>query len=168
MAEKVEQAKYESRFIVGRKAILEARLDMNTHPLSNKKSLESESIGKKIIPADKAGHVQTDMPLLHAYELMTKQQMQTLPVTENGRLRGVITLETVAQYVPQPNQAMLQTTLNDVMETNPITLSPETTVHKAAKVMLAEEIDMIPVVDKEDRWLGIIRLEDILQIMMRS
>lgn len=168
MEKKLTQIERDSRFIVGRQAILEARLDMNTQSVKSTNYEELGSVAKWMIPAEDMGHVKADMPLLHAYELMTKEQVGTLPVVENGRLQGIITLETVAQYVPQPNQAMLKTTLNDIMETDPFMLSPETAVQEAAKLMLSKEMDAVPIVDEKDMLLGIIRLEDILHIITRA
>ena len=168
MDKKQTQTKSNSRFIVGRQAILEARLNMNTQSVKSKSYVELGSVTKWMIPAQNVGTVDADMPLLHAYELMTKQDLSSLPVTENGRLQGIIKQDTLARYLPQPNPAMLQPILNDVMTTDPLTLLPETAVQEAAKLMLAKEIDTIPVVDEDNILLGIIRLEDILHIITRA
>ena len=141
---------------------------MGTQSMGNENYKELGSVTKWMIPAENVGTVTAEMPVLHAYELMTKQELSSLPVTENGRLLGTITRQTTAGYVPQSNQAMAQTTLNEVMTTDPLTLPPETAVQEAAKLMLAEEIDTIPIVDEANILLGIIRLEDILYIITRA
>lgn len=136
------------------------------------------SVEKWMLPADSVVSVAPETPLLHALEMMTKQQLPALPVTENGRLLGLITLETAENYLSTPSQTAPsdgqirqtngQTAVGDIMETNPTTVSPTVSVKKAAKTMLAAERDDILVVDQDERWLGMLRLEDILHMVARS
>lgn len=129
----------------------------------------------------KDGMVSLDLstPLPRAYEIMKEQQLESLPVTKNGRLRGIITLETAKSYVPNPSpeaarqgaevkNAMTQTAVGDVMDQHPAKVLPETAISELAKTMLAEEIEMISVVDQNDMWLGMIRLKDILHMVAKS
>ena len=178
MDKKTQQDKFGSRFIVGRKEILDARLDLNTRSKEKAKPMDFGSVEKWMLPADSVVSVAPDTPLLHAHEMMTKQQLPALSVTENGRLLGVITLETAENYLSTPSQTAPsdgqirqtngQTAVRDIMETNPTTVSPTVSIKKAAKTMLAAERDDILVVDQDERWLGMLRLEDILHMVARS
>ena len=180
MDKNAQKDKFGSRFIVGRKEILNARLDLNTRSKERVTQMEFGSVEKWMLPADAESVVSVtpDMPLLHAREIMTKQQLAALPVTENDRLRGVITLETAENYLPPPSQTapsdgqiqqtIGQTAVADIMDNNPTTVSPTLSVKKAAKTMLAAERDDILVVDQDGKWVGTLRLEDILHMVARS
>lgn len=140
--------------------------------------MEFGSVEKWMLPAENAASVTSDMPLLHAHEVMTKQQLPALPVTDNGRLRGVITLETAETYLSTPTQTapsdgqiqqtIGQTAVADIMDPNPTTVLPTSSIKKAAKTMLATEREAVFVVDQDGRWVGLIRLEDILHMVTRS
>jgi predicted transcriptional regulator len=54
------------------------------------------------------------------------------------------------------------------MDQHPAKVLPETAISEVAKTMLAEEIEMISVVDQNDMWLGMIRLKDILHMVAKS
>lgn len=178
MDEKTKQDEFGSRFIVGRKEILDARLDLNIQSKEKAMPMDYGFVEKWMLPADSVVSISPDMPLLNVHAMMTKQELPVLPVTENGRLLGVITLETAENYLPTPiqtapsdgqvKQTIGQTAVSDIMDPNPTTISPALSVKKAAKTMLVEQIDEILVVADDDTWLGILRLDDILQMVSRS
>jgi CBS domain-containing protein len=50
----------------------------------------------------------------------------------------------------------------DVMVTNVITIQPDASVREVAKILLANRISAVPVVDKSDRLLGIVSEADLI------
>jgi CBS domain-containing protein len=52
-------------------------------------------------------------------------------------------------------------TVADVMSVDPRTVSPQTVVREAAKIMLGEDIGSVPVVDQDGMLVGIITDRDI-------
>lgn len=174
----------DSRFIVGRQDIREARLDMISgrkgEPMGKKdEPMILGAVEKYMLPAANVVTVGPEMPLLHAREIIGEQATDSLPVLEDWHLLGVLTLDSIERYLPDYTLGMLpdiepldQETIlmvvNDVMNHNPITIAPQTSIKEAAELMLGEKVDLIPVIDQEETFLGIIRLVDILHMIARS
>ncbi|MFO7679777.1 MAG: CBS domain-containing protein [Chloroflexota bacterium] len=167
-----------SRFIVGRKEILQARLDMTAPSKGKAEKMDFGTVGDWMLPAEQAASVKSDLPLLHAHEIMVKKGLSSLPVTENGRLLGVIFPKTISPYLPDNSsqttgvaslsQAAQHATLGDVIKDEPLSVGVQTTIQEAAQLMLSKDMESIPVIDDDKRLLGIILLADILHIVTRS
>ncbi len=52
--------------------------------------------------------------------------------------------------------------VNDIMETNVITVTPETEIVQAAKLLLQNHINGVPVIDKSGKLVGILCQSDII------
>jgi len=146
---------------------------------SNTKAIENSRVEDWMRQKDTMVSAEPDTTLRHASEIMKEAQLESLPITENGRLLGIITQGTIERYLPsrsptptpsswQLNQAIKQTAVGNIMNDNPMTLSPEAPLKLAAKMMLAEQVETIPVVNINEELVGIIRLQDILHMLSRS
>jgi len=71
---------------------------------------------------------------------MTQRGMETLRVDQGSRLR----------------------TVADIMRRDVVAVSPETSVQRAARVLLDHETPGLPVVDRAGRVVGILREEDLM------
>ncbi|MGC0336764.1 CBS domain-containing protein [Streptomyces sp. SLBN-8D4] len=60
------------------------------------------------------------------------------------------------------------TTAGDLMSTPAITVHPEQRVSDAARVMERHHVDRLPVVDEEDRLIGIATRRDLLRVFLRT
>ncbi|MDX3696749.1 CBS domain-containing protein [Streptomyces europaeiscabiei] len=60
------------------------------------------------------------------------------------------------------------TTARDLMSTPAITVHPEQRVADAARVMERHRVDRLPVVDEEDRLIGIATRRDLLRVFLRT
>lgn len=90
------------------------------------------------------------MPLLHAHEIMVKKGLSSLPVTENGRLLGVVFPKTISPYLPDTSsqttgvaslsQAAQHATLGDVIKDEPLSVGVQTTIQEAAQLMLSKDM----------------------------
>lgn len=94
-----------------------------------------------------------------ALQLMKLHSIRHLPVVEDGRLVGLVTESTIRQYA-RPEE--LGRPLREIMILNPITVSPDTTVDAAARIIYRHKIGSLPVVEG-DRLVGIITITDILE-----
>jgi CBS domain-containing protein len=52
------------------------------------------------------------------------------------------------------------------MKRNVIAVSPDTTAHEAAQIVVSHRIGTLPVVDEIDVLVGVVRLEDLLRVFM--
>jgi CBS domain-containing protein len=107
--------------------------------------------------------VDQTMLLSDAEKLMTAQKIRRLPVMDNGRLAGIITLSDI-----RSTRAADQSIVAQIMTPNPIVVSPDATVGEAAQLMLEHRISGLPVVDARGRLVGIITESDIFRLVVRD
>jgi|SRR5271166_1071864 len=94
--------------------------------------------------------------------LMHAGGFRRMPVIDRGKLVGIITDHDVRKY---SGDLLLTTKVADAMSRNPITIDPNTTVERAANLMLLHKIGGLPVVDG-DKLVGIITTTDILKAFL--
>ncbi|MFM7450322.1 MAG: CBS domain-containing protein [Leptolyngbyaceae cyanobacterium] len=129
------------------------------------------------------------MPLTDAIKLLAERRISGLPVVENGKLVGVVAesdlmwresgvtpppyimlldsviyLENPARYERELHKALGQT-VGDVMTRNPVTISPDATLAKAARLMHERSIQRLPVLDAAGQVVGILTRGDIVRMM---
>ena len=80
-------------------------------------------------------------------------------VDEDDRLRGVARLVTLLQADPDAP-------LIDVSDTDPVRVGPDSDVPDVAVLMTDYNLITIPVVDDGRRLLGVITVDDVLEVML--
>lgn len=106
-----------------------------------------------------------------AARLMFRNRVSGLPVIdENAGLVGIITeadflrLEVSREEDAEPAPVE---TVGEVMNKGVVTVDPAMSIYEAAKIMVVQDIKRLPVVDPEDRLLGIISRADIVSLFTR-
>lgn len=114
--------------------------------------------------------VSRDTELREAARLMFRNRVSGLPITEpDGTLIGIITeadflrLEVERQEGARDQVA----TVGEVMSIGVVTIRPEMEIYEAAKIMTVQEVKRLPVVDDDNRLLGVISRADIVSIFTR-
>lgn len=105
-------------------------------------------------------------PLPDAYALMQERRVRRLPVMEAGKLVGIITLGDLRQAnvtVGNPEAAKMRVEL--VMTENVVTVTPQTSLRDAAKLMIKHKVSGLPVMDGPE-LVGIITESDIFRAVM--
>jgi IMP dehydrogenase len=91
-----------------------------------------------------------------ALELMKKYKISGVPITENGKLVGIITNRDL-RFETNFNQP-----INDVMTKDHLITAPVgTTLPEAQKIMGAHRIEKLPLVDNQGYLKGLITIKDI-------
>lgn len=103
--------------------------------------------------------VAPNQSIQEAASLMSQHNVGSLPVVENGQLRGMITdrditLRSTAQGLDG------NTTVSQCMSTDLVQGTPDMDVHDAAKLMAQGQIRRLPVVENQ-RLLGMVSLGDL-------
>ncbi|WP_028315427.1 CBS domain-containing protein [Desulfatibacillum aliphaticivorans] len=106
--------------------------------------------------------VDVNASISEAIKLMQGNSIRHLPVVEKGGvLRGFVTLSDLKQGLIPSMVGDLS--LTDLMIKNPITVKPDEDVEDAAQIIYRKKIGGLPVVDDNNRLLGIITVTDILR-----
>jgi acetoin utilization protein AcuB len=97
-----------------------------------------------------------DMPVVEAKQLMGMHRIRHLPVTDSGRLMGMITDRDIRLNLPSPatslsvwevNFLLAKLTVQSAMTKAVITVEPERDIAEAGRIMLDHKIGALPVVD---------------------
>lgn len=112
-----------------------------------------------------------DTPIKAAARLMVRNKVSGLPVVdENTRVVGIITeadflrLEVAREEAddPQPVERVEQ-----VMNRSVLTINPDATVTEAARIMVVNDVNRLPVTDISGKSLGIISRLDVVAAFTR-
>lgn len=109
----------------------------------------------------------TDAPddtLLEASAKMWQQQTGSLLIVEDDALIGIVTERDLLKHVAEGREPK-SVSLRDVMTTNVVTITPETTMHDAARIMFDHWFRHLPVVTDSGEIVGIISLRDLLTLV---
>lgn len=115
---------------------------------------------------------QTTLP--EAHRLMKECNIRRLPVVANSRLVGIITLGDIREASPsnatslsiyELHYLLSRLTVGEIMTRDPITITSDTSIEAAARLMLEHKIGGLPVVDGT-RLVGIITESDIFRLLV--
>jgi acetoin utilization protein AcuB len=99
--------------------------------------------------------------LATAQAKMLSGKFRRLPVTKDGKLVGMITDRDMRQHTGFYER----TKVNAALSENLVTVTPETTLEEASKLLLEHKIGGLPVLDKGS-LVGIITTSDILKAFL--
>jgi CBS domain-containing protein len=120
--------------------------------------------------------IQPKTTLPEAHRLMSESHIRRLPVVQNGRLVGIVTLGDVREASPsdatslsiyEMHYLLAKLTVESIMTREPLTISPQASIRQAAQLMLEHKIGGIPVVEGE-RLVGIITESDIFRVLAQE
>jgi acetoin utilization protein AcuB len=118
--------------------------------------------------------VRPDDPIRHAMELLKGHHIRQLPVVEDGKVVGIITdrdlreasaSSAISLSIWELNYLLEQTTVKEIMTKDVITITSETPVEEAARLIHDLKIGGLPVVD-EEKLVGIITEVDLLEMFL--
>jgi len=116
-------------------------------------------------------------PLLEAHRLMSEQNIRRLLVMTRDRLVGIVTRgdirgaeasDATTLSIWELNYLIAKIKIKDVMTRNPISISEDATIDKAAQLMLEKKISGLPVVNTDGKLVGIITESDIFRIVVQE
>lgn len=114
--------------------------------------------------------VSADTGLREAARLMFRNRVSGLPITDdNGTLIGIISEADFLRLEVERQEGTRDQgdTVGDVMSRGVVTVRPNVEIYEAAKIMAVQEVKRLPVVDDDDRLLGVISRADIVSIFTR-
>jgi CBS domain-containing protein len=105
--------------------------------------------------------VTPDVSACKAAELMATLDVGAIPIVENGAPVGVVTDRDLTLRVVARNLDAGMTRVEDVMTSNPVTLSEQCDVREAAELMKKRQVRRIVVLDDQRKVAGIVSLADL-------
>jgi len=115
--------------------------------------------------------VSPDTRIKEAARLMFRHRVSGLPVVDaDGRLSGIITeadflrMEVARNEADEPKPVE---TVGEVMSSGVVTVASDAEITEAAKIMVIQDVKRLPVVDSDNKMLGIIARLDIVAVFTR-
>ncbi|MBW2119772.1 MAG: CBS domain-containing protein [Deltaproteobacteria bacterium] len=109
-----------------------------------------------------------------ADKLFHEHNIRTLPVTEEGKLAGVITdrdlkrasaSDATSLSRHEVSYLLSRIKMAEIMTRDPVTVPPDYTVEETAEVLFENRISGVPVVDKGE-LVGIITKDDLFRVLV--
>jgi len=120
--------------------------------------------------------VEASSPISAAHHLMKNNGIRRLPVINNNKLVGIVTIGDVREASPSDattlsiwelNYLWAQLTAEKIMTRNVITVTSNTPILDAAEIMLEQKVSGLPVVD-EGKLVGMLTESDVFRMLIKS
>jgi CBS domain-containing protein len=116
--------------------------------------------------------VTPDMTMREVEALFEKYDFYSFPVIEDGGVTGIVTkldflkhfIFTPTSIIPRYDQ-LLDDKIRTIMNPKVFTVSSDTPLTRVLELMVETRIRSFPVVDNENRLLGVISREDIMKML---
>ena len=109
--------------------------------------------------------ITSDVDVVFAFEKLMENKISSLPVQQNGELIGIITATDVGHNLIL-DKYELGTSVKEIMISPVVTVSPDSTIEEAVKIMKDNVssgiLNQLPVVE-DGKLVGIISDGDIIQ-----
>ena len=118
--------------------------------------------------------VRQDMPITDALNMMRREHIRRAPVIKDGKLIGIVSDKDLLNASPSPatslsvwemNYLLSKITVKDVMTKDVLTVTEDTPIEEAARIMADNKIGGLPVV-RNDGVVGIITETDLFKIFL--
>lgn len=111
--------------------------------------------------------VTPDTFVYEALEIMVDKNVSALVVMENDKLAGIFTEKDYARKVVLKGKASKETKIGEIMTSNLVTVTPESSIDDCMHVMTERFIRHLPVV-KDDQLIGIISIGDVVKSIIED
>jgi len=115
-----------------------------------------------------------DLPITEALNLMKKERIRRAPVVKDGKLVGIVSDKDLVNASPSPvttlsiwemNYLLSKVTVSEVMSTNLLTVTEDTPIEQAARIMADNKIGGLPVL-RDGHVVGIITETDLFKVFL--
>jgi CBS domain-containing protein len=120
--------------------------------------------------------IEADRPVSEVLDCFSQYPIHHLPVVSKGKLVGMLSSADVMKlefFVPKSatNRARFlddRVTIEQLMRTPVVSLEPHASIDEAAERMIAGGVHAAPVVDEDERVIGIVTTSDVIHSLMHG
>jgi signal-transduction protein with cAMP-binding, CBS, and nucleotidyltransferase domain len=106
--------------------------------------------------------VEAGATVYRAIELMAEGQVGALVVTKAGKLVGIVSERDYARKVILMGRASQSTSVEAIMTSEVVTVTPETSLQECMQLMTSRRIRHLPVLDG-DQLIGMVSIGDVVR-----
>jgi len=118
----------------------------------------------------KKGHdiwsISPDTTVYEALQMMADKNVGALVVLENGELVGIFSERDYARKIVLQGKTSRQTAVSEIMTSRVNCVHPEQTTDECMALMTAKHIRHLPVLDEDDRLVGVISIGDVVKAII--
>lgn len=111
--------------------------------------------------------VPANTSVLNALRVMMEKNISALLILEERQLLGIFTERDYARKIILQGKASADTLLNEVMTSQPITVSPEDSLDHCMQTMTDKHIRHLPVV-QGDQLIGMVSIGDVVKFIIED
>ena len=111
--------------------------------------------------------VAPEQQLADAVNVMSSHDIGSLVVMEHGELAGMLTFREVIQAVVKNGGALGDAKVRSVMDTHPLTCTPDTEIDEVRRMMLGRHARYLPLMT-ERTLMGVISFYDVAKAVVAS
>ncbi|HUV59248.1 MAG TPA: CBS and ACT domain-containing protein [Desulfatiglandales bacterium] len=114
-------------------------------------------------------NVPSNTTISDAKKIMDAHKIRRLPIVDRGKLVGIVTEHRLEAYTPSKATSLSvweigyllgNTTVKEIMEKNPVTVTPEMTVEEALAIAQDRKVGSLLVVERNGQLIGIVTTND--------
>ena len=105
--------------------------------------------------------IEPDQSVVEAAKIMKQEDAGVVPVTENGRLTGMVTDRDIAIRVVAEGKDPQSTAVREVASKNLVTIDPQQDLDEALRLMAKHQVRRLPVVEEDGRLVGVVAQADV-------
>jgi len=108
-----------------------------------------------------------DMPISHALQTMSEQDIGSLVIMEHGQLAGMLTFREIIRHLHDNQGIAGSNTIRSIMDDAPVSVTPNTSAEEVQRLMLEKHARYTPVMDGPT-LLGVISFYDMAQAIVAA
>src|SRR5947209_13647448 len=105
--------------------------------------------------------IEPDDSVVEAARIMKREDAGVVPVTENGRLTGMVTDRDIAIRVVAEGRDPQSTFVREVASKDLVTIDPQQDLDEALRLMAKHKVRRLPVVEEDGRLVGLVAQADV-------
>jgi CBS domain-containing protein len=105
--------------------------------------------------------IEPNTSVADAARIMKQEDAGVVPVTENGRLTGMVTDRDIAIRVVAEGKDPQSTPVREVASQNLVTVDPQQDLDEALRLMAKHQVRRLPVIEEDGRLVGVVAQADV-------